>query len=461
MNEDPQRKSALERIVVDRRQWLRVTFGAAVGLGLSPLIFPGFASAESSRWWDSKRELSLQERRARRQEFSNSMSARLGPQYETNIPFVSQQSIDGLRQAIARYRSIVAAGGWRPFPDGMTIRPNERGNHVTELRKHLTLTGDLPAQSRQPRRRRARVFDASLQEAVARFQIRHGLRITGFVDTRTRRALNVPAQARLRQLETNLVRLQDLMKINSSNRYVLVNVPAYTLQAVQGGVLGMQSKVVVGKPARATPNVSAKIKELNFFPYWRVPDSIAHKDLIPQMRRDPSYFVKENFSVLPGWGAKPIPLEQIDWSSPKAYKYKFRQDPGHNNALGVVRINMPNKHIVYLHDTPLKQLFNQNTRAFSSGCVRVERVLDLAGWLLEGTKDWSPMRVSVTVGLGKSESVKLKKSVPVHFVYVTAWSSGNGIVHFRPDIYGQDGSANLRVAEAEDAPVVGTAAITP
>ena len=433
---------------------------AATGLALALLLAPTQLNAESQRWWESKRDLSLQERRARRQQFSEAMSARLGPHYQTNIPFVSQQSIDGLRQAIAYYRRIIATGGWRQFPDGMTIRPNDRGNHVTELRRHLTLTGDLRTQT-QPRRRRARVFDASLQEAVARFQMRHGLRITGFVDTRTRRALNVPAQERLRQLETNLVRLQDLMKVNAASRYVLVNVPAYTLQAVQGGTLGLQSKVVVGKPGRATPNVSAKIKELNFFPYWRVPDSIAHKDLIPQMRRDPSYFVKENFSVLPGWGAKPIPLEQVDWFSPKAYKYKFRQDPGHNNALGVVRINMPNKHIVYLHDTPLKQLFNQNTRAFSSGCVRVERVLDLAGWLLEGTKDWSPMRVNVTVGLGKSENVKLNKPVPVHFVYVTAWSNGNGVVHFRPDIYNQDGSAALRLAEAEDAPVPGAAAITP
>ena len=433
---------------------------AATGFALAILLAPAQVGAESQRWWESKRELSLQERRARRQQFSDAMTARLGPQYQTNIPFVSQQSIDGLSQAIAYYRRIIATGGWRQFPDGMTIRPNDRGNQVVELRRHLTLTGDLQTQS-QPRRRRARSYDAGLQEAVGRFQMRHGLRVTGYVDSQTRRALNVPAQERLRQLETNLIRVRDLMKVNSASRYVLVNVPAYTLQAVQGGTLGLQSKVVVGKPGRETPNVSAKIKELNFFPFWRVPDSIAHKDLIPQMRRDPSYFVKENFSVLPGWGAKPVPLNQVDWSSPKAYKYKFRQDPGHNNALGVVRINMPNKHIVYLHDTPLKQLFNQNTRAYSSGCVRVERVLDLAGWLLEGTKDWSPMRVNVTVGLGKSENVKLKKPVPVHFVYVTAWSNGNGVVHFRPDIYNQDGAAALRVAEAEDAPVAGSAAITP
>jgi murein L,D-transpeptidase YcbB/YkuD len=415
---------------------------------------PGLARAIPERWWEKKRELTLDERRARRKELSEAYEAKLGPEYQTNIPYVSQPSIDGLGQAIAHYRRIVAAGGWRVFPDNMTIQPNDRGNHVAELRRHLAMTGDLRAESR-----RERVFDAALQEAVARFQLRHGLSITGFVDSRTRRALNVPAQDRLRQLETNLVRLQDLMKINGDGRYVLVNVPSFTLQAVEGGALALQSKVVVGKPARETPAVSAKIRELNFYPYWRVPDSIAHKDLIPQIRKDPSYFAEQNFSLLPTWGAKPFAPEQIDWMSPEVFTYKFRQDPGPNNALGVVRLNMPNKHIVYLHDTPLKELFGQNFRAFSSGCVRVERVLDLAGWLLNGTKEWTPMRVNVTVALGKSEDVKLAKPVPVHFVYFTAWSS-NGVVHFRPDIYNRDG-AGVQMAEADEGPVAGAAAITP
>ena len=236
--------------------------------------------------------------------------------------------------------------------------------------------------------------------------------------------------------------------------------PSYTLQAVEGGNIGLQSKVIVGKSSRETPSVSARISELNFFPYWRVPDSIAHKDLIPQIRKNPGYFTKENFSLLPSWGAKPIPPEQIDWMSPDVYKRKFRQDPGTNNALGVVRINMPNKHIVYMHDTPLKQLFNQNSRAFSSGCVRVERVLDLASWLVKDKKKWSTMRVNVTVALGKSQTVKLKKAVPVHFVYVTAWSTGNDIVHFRPEIYDRDGKG-IQVAEANQAPVAGVGAITP
>jgi len=417
---------------------------------------PGLVSADpDAAWWSDKRDLTLKERRALRKQFSDAFAAKLGPEYQTNIPIVSQQAIDGLSNAIARYRQIVSRGGWRPFTGKTTIQPNDHGRHVAELRRHLELTGDLRTRSRRPR-----AFDSALQVAVARFQSRHGLRISGFVDTRTRRALNVSAVERLRQLETNLARLRDLMKINKASRYVLVNVPAYTLQAVQGGTLGLQSRVIVGKSSRETPSVSAKIRELNFFPYWRVPDSIAQRDLIPQIRKNPGYFTKENFSLLPTWGAKPIPPEQIDWFSPDVYKRKFRQDPGTNNALGVVRINMPNKHIVYMHDTPLKQLFNQNSRAFSSGCVRVQRVLDLASWLIKDKKDWTPMRVNVTVALGKSETVKLKKPVPVHFVYVTAWASASGVVHFRPDIYNRDGTS-LQVAEAEQAPIPGANNITP
>jgi murein L,D-transpeptidase YcbB/YkuD len=435
---------------------LRLAFATAISLGLASIILPGEAHADpDGNWFSNKRELTLKERRAQRQQFSDAFTARLGPEYQTNIPYVSQQVINALGQAIDHYRKIVAAGGWKKFPNNMTIQPNDHGNHVAELRRHLALTGDLRVQSR-----RVRAFDSGLQEAVARFQMRHGLRITGFVGSRTRRALNVSARERLRQIETNLVRLRDLLKINKAKRYVLVNVPSYTMQAVEGGTLGLQSKVIVGKPSRETPSVTARIQELNFFPYWRVPDSIAYKDLIPQIRKDPSYFTKENFSLLKGWGAKPIPPEQIDWYSPDVFKRKFRQDPGPGNALGVVRINMPNKHIVYMHDTPLKQLFNRNSRAFSSGCVRVERVLDLAGWLLQGKKGWTPMRVNVTVALGKSETVKLKKSVPVHFVYLTAWSTSNGIVHFRPDIYDRDGTG-VQVAEAQQAPLPGQGAISP
>ena len=279
------------------------------------------------------------------------------------------------------------------------------------------------------------MFDGEFQEALARFQIRNGVRVSGFVDSRTLAALNVSAQERLQQLETNLARVRSLMKINKAARYVLVNVPAFTLQAVDRGNLALASNVVVGKPARATPAVSAQIVEVNFYPTWTVPESIAHADLIPKLRKDPSYFTEEHFSVVAKGGS--LNPASIDWNAPEVVNYRFVQDPGTFNALGVVRINMPNKHSVYMHDTPLKQLFSQSARAFSSGCVRVQQVLDLVAWLL-APQGWTLEKVQAAAENGKSTNVALGKSVPVHFVYLTAFVSENGMVQFRPDIYGRD-----------------------
>ena len=280
-------------------------------------------------------------------------------------------------------------------------------------------------------------FDTEFQDGLARFQIRNGLRVSGFVDSRTLAALNVSAPERLKQLETNLGRVKSLMKITQAPRYVLVNVPAFTLQAIERGNLALESNVVVGKPARATPAVSARIVEVNFYPTWTVPETIAQQDLIPKIRKDPSYFANEHFSVMSSWKSPPLNPATVDWNSPEVVSYKFVQDPGTFNALGVVRINMPNKYSVYMHDTPLKQLFSQSARAFSSGCVRVEKVLDLAAWLL-GPQKWTTEKVQAAAGDGQRVNVMLTNSVPVHFVYLTAFVLDNGTVQFRPDIYGRD-----------------------
>jgi L,D-transpeptidase YcbB len=287
------------------------------------------------------------------------------------------------------------------------------------------------------------------------------LRVSGFVDQRTLAALNVTAQERLTQLETNLKRLKQLMSINKAPRYVLVNVPAFFTQAVQGGAVALDSNVITGKPARATPQVSAKIVEVNFYPTWSVPEIVAQQDLIPKLRKDPSYFTEEHFSVMAGWGSAPLDPAKVDWNAPEVVNYKFRQEPGPFNALGVVRINMPNKYSVYMHDTPLKQLFSQSARAFSSGCVRVEKVLELVAWLLGEQGGWTLDKVQAQIDSGQKLDVKLAQPVPVHFVYVTAFASGNGIAQFRPDIYGRD--ANFGAPDDQQDAVVAqqARAVTP
>ena len=370
------------------------------------------------------------EERAQREQARTELYDRLSPGYGMSVPFVSDGSVAALQQGTERYRQIVAAGGWPAVSGTVTLRLGDSSSDIVAIRRQLAMTGDLPSGGMA-----SPVFDGEFQEALARFQIRNGVRVSGFVDSRTLAALNVSAQERLQQLETNLARVRSLLKINKAARYVLVNVPAFTLQAVDRGNLALTSNVVVGKPARATPAVSAQIVEVNFYPTWTVPESIAQADLIPKLRKDPSYFTDEHFSVVAKGGS--LNPTSIDWNAPEVVNYRFVQDPGTFNALGVVRINMPNKHSVYMHDTPLKQLFSQSARAFSSGCVRVQQVLDLVAWLL-APQGWTPEKVQGAAEDGKSINVALGKSVPVHFVYLTAFVSENGMVQFRPDIYGRD-----------------------
>lgn len=373
------------------------------------------------------------EQREQRRQKRADLYDRLSPDYRMTVPFVSEAAIAAQQQAIERYQRIVAQGGWPALGQRTTLHVGDSSSSIVAIRQQLAISGDLP-----PGTRRNPRFDDEFLVGLARFQIRNGLRVSGFVDRRTWIALSVSAAERLRQLEANLPRLRKMMKINKAPRYVLVNVPAFTLQAISRGTVELDSNVIVGKPQRATPPVSARIVEVNFYPTWSVPTSIARKDLIPAIRKDLSYFYEQHFKVMKDWKSRPLDPAEVDWASPQVVNLRFRQDPGPHNALGVVRINMPNKDAIYMHDTPLKRLFSQSSRAFSSGCVRVERVLDLVTWLLSGQGGWNAGRVDAAVEAGKSINVKLKKSVPVRFVYLTAFATPNGMVQFRADIYGRD-----------------------
>ena len=404
--------------------------------------------------------------RSVKQKTYDALNARLDGEFRSAIPLMSPASVGALNAAIFRYQNIAARGGWRPVPSGATLRLGSYERRVSALRRRLEITGDLRYRSNSDWR-----FDKRVQEAVARFQRRHGLRVTGEANGRTLRVMNVPAHTRLEQLRLNLSRQLELGEADLGERYVLVNVPQFRLQAVEGQTVHLHSKVVVGKASRKTPELSALIKNVNFYPFWRVPDSIAHRDLIPKLREDPGYFHREHFSVLKAWGTDPLDPQMINWNDPTVLKYKFRQDPGPWNALGVVRIDMPNKETVYLHDTPLKKLFSQNARAFSAGCVRVERVLELVHWLLRDVERFAvPGSVQQAVAAGQSEDIKLKKPVKVHFVYLTAWASERGLVSFRNDIYDKDGlivvaqenrSRQRRTTEVGDRFFQGLGSITP
>lgn len=357
---------------------------------------------------------------------------------------VSSETDEALGLAIERYQRIVAAGGWQPIPSGPKLKLNTRGNRVVYLRRRLQATGDLAEARGDPR-----VFDQSVATALERFQLRHGLTPSGEVNRLTLRALNVSAQQLLHRLQLNRQRLRNIAAQTRSQRYILVNIPAYELQAVTGGRLDLSSAVIVGKPATPTPEVTAAVRAVDFLPYWNVPQSIAQRALIPAVQKDPAYLERERIRVFAGYGGAEITSSQVNWRAPQGDRLFFRQDPGAFNALGLIRLDMPNQHIVYMHDTPLKKLFQFYLRPYSAGCVRVAKIQELTLWLLSSVGGWDAVRLADALQSGQQQTISLPQAVPVHFVYVSAWATGAGDAQFRMDIYDQDGSA-AHTAEAED-----------
>lgn len=368
---------------------------------------------------------------------SEEVGASAAPVVNT-VPVLSSQTLGAMDAAIARYRQIAATGGWRQVPGGKTLQVGSRDPRVAALRERLMASGDL-FQSRGS----ADVFDSYVQHAVARFQRRNGLRATGLVDERSLSALNVPAEARLAQLELNRSRIaKQLPKL--ANRFVMVNIPGAEIEAVSSGVVERRHRTVVGKVDRQTPLVTSKISQLNFHPYWHVPESIVRKDLVPQLRNDLDYLERTNLRVFTDWSFKnEVDPRTVDWSSPAAEELKFRQEPGDGNALGHVKINFANSHAVYLHDTPKKALFGQELRADSSGCVRVQNVEELVMWLLQENGDWDRARLDQVISDRVQMDENLSRGVALYMVYVTAWATDDGTVHFRRDLYERDGVGRL------------------
>lgn len=356
------------------------------------------------------------------------------------MPLRSEAMLAALRDAIDRYGAIAQRGGWPQIPGNRAMRPGDDDERVPIVRRRLAITGEMrPGQGFE-----TFSFDGDLELGVRRFQEHHGLRVSGRVDRATLAAMNVSAQARVAQLQRNYQRIEELLGQRVEDRYIVVNVASFQLEAVEKGVVELRHRVIAGKPERQTPVVKAHVRALNFFPFWRVPDSVAHLDLIPRLRKEPEYLQKEHIRVLNGaFNGPELDATRIDWSTVDSKVIKFRQDPGPQNALGLVRLDMPNEHGVYMHDTPMKPLFGQASRAFSAGCVRVQDVFDLAAWVGREEAGMSRARVEEIVNSGMATDITLARPVPVYFTYVTAWAESNGRVEFRPDIYGRDGNRDL------------------
>jgi len=354
------------------------------------------------------------------------------PEIKSRQPILSPATVSYVERAIETYRGIVVQGGWPQVQLTQRLKVGSNDPAVRQLRRRLAISGDLPRNSGD-----SDVFDTFLDAAVKRFQLRHGMPADGVIGNVTLAALNVPADIRLGQLETNLARLQSMSGIVDV-RYVMVNIPAAEIEAVENGRVAQNHKAIVGRIERQTPILSSKINEVILNPYWNAPTSIIEKDIIPLMREDPTYLTRNSIRLFDQQGNE-VPPEMVDWSTNEAVNLRFRQDPGKINAMSSTKINFPNSHAVYMHDTPQQSLFGQLLRFESSGCVRVHNVRELTTWLLRGTPGWSRNQIEAVIATGENTEVELAEPVPVYFVYISAWSTGDGVVHFRDDIYGRDG----------------------
>jgi murein L,D-transpeptidase YcbB/YkuD len=351
-----------------------------------------------------------------------------------------------LKEAWRRYQMIAARGGWPQLEAGPTLRSGMIDARVVVLRARLVVTGDLaPTEATG-----SEEFDEPLDDAVRRFQARHGLLVDGAVGPLTRADLNVTAEARAQQLALNLERWR-WMDRDLGQRYILVNTADFKLSLVENGEIVMAKRVVVGSSYRHSPVFSGEMRYIDINPFWNVPPTIAVTDILPKVRKDVGYLAHKNIRVFSNWrdDARELDPNSIDWSTITAadFHFKLRQDPGPGNSLGRIKFMFPNRFSVYLHDTPERQLFDKVNRDFSSGCIRLEDPLDLAAYLLQDDPAWTMQALQAAVDSGKEKIVSLKEPIPIHIQYWTAWVDNQGIVQFRHDVYRRDPPLAKALAE--------------
>ncbi|MEM8749488.1 MAG: L,D-transpeptidase family protein [Pseudomonadota bacterium] len=341
-----------------------------------------------------------------------------------------------LRQMLSGYRSLAQRGGWSPVSDGPTLKPGMSNPRVAQMRQNLMARGYDSLRTSAPN-----VYDDGLKEAVTHFQRRHGLGADGVAGKNTFRALNVSAEERVKQLSINLERWRWLPR-NLGETHVLVNQAGFEMFTMWDGKIIDKRRVIVGKPYHQSPMFSDKIIYSEFNPTWTVPGSIAGKEMLPKIRNDPSYLEARGYKLYNGWGAKAqeISAYAVDWSSVSARKFPYRivQQPGGKNALGQVKFIFPNKFNVYLHDTPSRSLFARTGRAFSHGCIRVEKPLEFAKTIYALQGGLNPTKIDGIVASKKQTRINLGRQLPVHLAYFTAWVDEKGVPLFFDDVYKRD-----------------------
>lgn len=378
-----------------------------------------------------------------------------------------------LKVSLKQYKEIASNGGWQPYPYGQKFKKGARGQRVIALRERLKASGELDSSIPD-----TEVFDETLEIAVKRYQERNGLYVDGVVGKSTIAALNVPVQERISQIELTMERWR-LLPQYLGNRYILVNIANYHLYGVENNNDVISMRIVVGKPEWNTPMFSEEMTHIVMNPYWNIPPSIFKDDIAPRIRRDSGYLSKRGIDVVGLSRPKKIVVEDVEdteqievvenveassesessdntepqlseaeMQNKKAQEeyiakvlsgnYRLRQNPGPGNPLGQIKFLFPNKHAVYLHDTPNRGFFKRAQRNFSHGCIRVEHPINLAEFVLSANGEWDQGRIKSNINSRKTKTVHLNQTLPVYILYFTSWVDDQGNVNFHEDIYGLD-----------------------
>jgi murein L,D-transpeptidase YcbB/YkuD len=344
------------------------------------------------------------------------------------------QQYERLRTALANYRQLIAQHpSWPKVIAEGHLRLGDRHPAVTNLRTRLHIEGFLSDTTAV----HPELYDADIEDAVLRFQKQYGHKVDGIVGPITRRSLNISLSTRVEQLQHNMERWRWLPR-QLGDRYVMVNMAGYRLHLVENGDTTMQMRVIIGKPYKGTPAFANDISYLQLNPSWNIPPRIAKQDLLPKIQKDPSFIKDNDIRVYASWreNASELNAGDINWQAfdEDTFRYKLTQAPGSQNSLGRIKFMFPNSWNIYLHDTPDKKLFNREVRTFSSGCIRLENPLLLASKLTGKTHDDLQSRIDS----GDTQTIRLKRKVPIYLMYWTAWVNDDGGVQFRDDIYARN-----------------------
>jgi len=340
-----------------------------------------------------------------------------------------------LQDLLAKYRRIEAAGGWPVIPGGK-LAPGQRNARVAALKQRLFLSGELPA---MPAKNRD-LYDASLEKAVRLFQRAHNQKEDGVAGPATLRLLNMTIGERMDQIRLNMERWRWMPR--NMDRYIFVNIPAFEMKVAEKGFVVLKMRTIVGMEDNPTPSFADRLNQIEINPFWNIPQSIVEKEIVPKVKRDPSYLTRQGIRIYRDWrpNALEISPATIDWKevTPKKFPYRLVQDPGPMNPLGRIKFLFPNKFNVYMHDTPKRHLFDRQGRTFSHGCIRLEKPIDLAEYLLKNEPGWSKKQILKQIGTGQHQVITLRHPIPVHIVYLTVWTGPDGLTYFRDDLYEYD-----------------------